>query len=304
MPPRPTHAQQPSPTLFLTVSGVLFADNRLLLEPGFVTDEPGDPSGEGEEVLVAEVVGEDGRTLLHHRVAIARYVADGEAMTEQAVLGKVPLPEAARTIRFLRDGILVHELPLPQAEPDVRLEWAPGDGPSGRQTLKWSAKDPAGMPLRFLPAYSNDGGQTWRPLGLPTTETSLEVDFDTLPGGNARIAVLATNGGRTARAASASFRLPKRPCLAIILSPEDGATVPSGSETWLQGQGYYLEEGAPEFEQLAWESSRDGDLGVGPLVAARLSDGTHDISLHAGPARRRGRNTIRIVVQPKSRRRR
>jgi hypothetical protein len=282
---------------------VLLADNRLLLEPGFVTDEPGDPSGEGEDALMAEVVGEDGGTLLHHPLATARFVGDGEAMAEQAVLGKIPLPEGARIIRFLRDGILVHELVLPQAEPGVRLEWDPGDGPSGRQTVKWSAKDPEGLPLRFLPAYSNDGGQTWRPLGLPTTETSLEVDFDTLPGGNGRIAVLATNGGRSARADSAAFRLPKRPCLATILSPEDGAMVPSGREVWLQGQGYYLEEGRPELEQLAWESSIDGDLGAGPLVAARLSDGTHDITLHAGPPKRRGSTAIRMVVQPQSRRR-
>jgi hypothetical protein len=221
MPPRPVRAEQPSPTQFLTVSGVLLADNRLLLEPGFVTDEPGDPSGEGEEPLVAEVVGEDGRTLLHHRLAKARFVGDGEEMAEQTVLGKIPLPDDARAIRFLLDGILVHELALPQSEPGVQLEWDPRDGPSGRQTLKWSAEDPRGLPLRFLVAYSNDGGQTWRPLGLPTTETSLEVDFDTLPGGVGRIAVLATNGGRTARASSAAFRLPKRPCLAMILGPED-----------------------------------------------------------------------------------
>jgi hypothetical protein len=298
---RPRVAEgRPELTRFLTVSGILLPDNRLLLEPGFVTDDPADPTGDGEESILAEVVGEAESTLLRHRLATARFVGDAEPLAEQAVLGKIPLPVGARSIRFLRDGILIHELVLPQAEPEVTLDWEPGDRPIGRQTVKWSASDRDGLPLRFIAGYSNDAGETWRPLGLPTTETSLEVDFDALPGGNGRLAVLATNGGRTTRAVSTAFRLPIRPCQALILSPESGSTVASGQDVQLHGQGYYLEEARPEVEQLAWESSIDGELGSGPFLAVPLSDGTHEITLHAGAGRRRGSTTKELIVEPSS----
>jgi hypothetical protein len=289
-------------TRFLTVTGILFADNRLLLEPGFVTDDPADPAGEGEEALVAEVAGETGDVVLRHKIPAAPFFGDGEAMAERSLLGKVPLPDGAHTIRFLRGGIVIHELELPRGVPNVRLDWSPEGTPTGTHVIRWSADDPEGRPLRFLLAYSNDTGRSWRPLSLPSTETAADVDFDRLPGGTCRIAVLATNGGETARAESSTFRLPKRPCWATILSPEDGSSLATGQEVTFQGQGYYLEERRPELTELEWNSSRDGQLGTGPVVATELSQGAHEITLLAGTGRRRGSASIQLRVEPPTRR--
>jgi hypothetical protein len=290
----PARDELPPPTRFLTVSGILFADNRLLLHPGFLTDDPADPSGEGEESLLAELVDEGGRVLLRHRLGAARFVTDGEPMAERAVLGKLPFPPETRTVRFLRDGLLLHELDVPESPPQVRLEWEPPDRPEGRQVIKWSGEHPDGLSLHFLPCYSNDGGKSFRPLSLPTEQSSVEVDFDLLPGGRARVALLATDGANTVRAESRVFKVDRRPCLATILSPEPGTTVPGGEEVWLQGQGYYLEEARAELEQLEWESSLDGSLGSGAIVAVILSEGVHTITLRAGTARRQGETSIEL----------
>jgi hypothetical protein len=288
---------QPAPTRYLTIGGVLLPDNRLLLEPGFTTEDPADPTGPGEDTMEAVVEDGEGRTLLRHPLAIGRPVADGEHLAERLVLGKLPLPAGARRIRFVHRDIVVHELEVPAEGPRVELAWDPPAQPTGRQVVAWKGEHPEGRELRFVPCFTNDRGRTWQPLAMSTTDTEIEVDFDRLPGGQVRIGVLASDGVNTVKAQSRAFRLPPRPCLATIVSPEDGATLPAGEPVLLHGQGYHLEQARPETEALSWTSSVDGDVGTGEMVMTALSPGSHELTLSACSGKRRGEATITVQVE-------
>lgn len=287
---------QPAKTRYLTIAGVLLADNRFLLEPGYTTEDPADPSGVGEESMEAVVEGDEGRVLLRHPLAIGRAVADAEHLSERLVVGKLPLPAGARRIRFVHRDVVIHELDVPTEGPRVELAWEPPAEPTGRHVVAWNGEHPEGRDLRFMPCFTADRGRTWQPLAMSTPDTEIEVDFDRLPGGQLRIRVLATDGVNTTSSESRPFRLPQRPCLATILSPEDGATLPADESVVLQGQGYHLEKARPETEGLSWTSSIDGELGVGATVMATLSPGRHELTLSACTGKRRGEATITVEV--------
>lgn len=285
------------PTRFLAITGLLFPDNRLVLSPGYTTEVDFDAVGPGETSLDAVVEGDEERVLLRHSIAVVPFVTDGEPVGADAVIGRIPLPEGTRRIRFERNGVTIHILEVPEAAPRLRLAWTPPEEPRGRVRVQWEGTHPEGRELEYAPFFSSDGGRTWQPLALPTTATAIEVDFDRLPGRRGRIAVLATDGVNTARAESRTFRLPQRPCLAMILAPEEDEAVAAGEELHLRGQGFYLETGEPEFEALEWSSSRDGPLGEGPALDVLLSPGRHEIELAAGRGRRRGTASVHVVVR-------
>jgi hypothetical protein len=122
------------------------------------------------------------------------------------------------------------------------------------------------------------------------------VDVEQLPGGErCRIRVRATNGVRSSEAVSPAFSVSVKACQAIIQQPIDGGTV--AAEVSLLGNGWYLEERQPELWALQWASDRDGPLGEGRGVFARLSPGEHVISLTAGTDKRAATASVRITVR-------
>jgi len=279
----------------MTVTGVLLPDNRLLLQPGFLTTETLYAAEDPESDLVVELFDDGGRPLLRFRLPVSPLAADG-AVAEQAVLGKVPFPADTRRLRFYRDDVPIHELEVPAGKPEVSLEWDPPEVVEGRHVVSWTGAHPDGLELHYILGYSTNGGHTWQPLTLPTPETQREVDFATLPGGRGRLGVFATDGANTVLAESSSFRVPAKGCLATILAPEDGARVEPGEPLWLEGQGLYLEERRLELERVRWTSSLDGELGREPALAVRLSPGRHRITFSAGSGRLRSETQITVEV--------
>lgn len=59
----------PEATQYLTVTGVLHPDNRLDLEPGFLTTEPAYAVEEPDSALVAELADASGKALLRFRLS-------------------------------------------------------------------------------------------------------------------------------------------------------------------------------------------------------------------------------------------
>ncbi len=136
---------------------------------------------------------------------------------------------------------------------------------------------------------------TWEPLSLGVGEPRLTVDFANLAGGDAcRVAVTASNGLRASRVVSGPFQVPEKPCAAVILRPIDGEEI--SPNVVLIGNGWWLEEGRPELETLAWTSDVQGELGLGRVVTAQLEPGTHHISLHAGREDRAGEDSVTVHV--------
>lgn len=290
---------QISATKYLTITGVLHPDNQLVLEPGFLTTVPEYAVEEPDSALVAELVNDDGKLLLRYRLPFGQVCTDGPALPYRLVAAKVPFPMSTRTIRFVLDGVLIHELEVPREAPIVSFVWDPGEDPEGKQRVRWSGEHPGGRELRYLLSYSNDDGRSWQPLSLPMVETEHDVDFRRLPGGSrCLLRVLATDGANTTAAISNPFERPTQPCYAMILSPEDNSTFDMGEPIQFQGHGYYLEEGQPELELLDWSSSVAGPLGRGASLELRtLSPGSHEITLTAGREGRAGttRVTVKIV---------
>jgi len=286
----------PEATRYLTVTGVLHPDNRLDLEPGFLTTEPADAVEDPDSALVAEMADADGKPLLRFRVSYGSPCTDGTAFADRLVMAKVPFPRATRMIRYLLDGVVVHELEVAREAPSVRLAWEPAEGTQGVRPVRWQGEHREGRELRYLLSYSADNGKTWQPLSLPVDETEQQVDFDRLAGGHrCRLRVLATDGVNTTEAVSAPFTRPIQPCYAMILAPEDGTTYEHDDPVRFQGQGWYLEEREPELDQLDWASSVDGPLGTGPIVElSGLSPGIHTITLTAGREGRTGTTTVTI----------
>jgi hypothetical protein len=285
-------------TQYLTVTGVLHPDNRLDLEPGFLTTEPANAVEDPDSALVAEMADADGRSLLRFRVSYGSPCTDGAAFADRLVMAKVPFPRATRMIRYLLDGIVIHELEVAREAPRVRLFWEPTEDIQGVRPVRWEGEHPEGRELRYLLSYSADNGVTWQPLSLPVDEAEHEVDFDRLAGGDrCRLRVLATDGVNTTEAVSTPFTRPVQPCYPMILAPEDGTAYERDEPVRLQGQGWYLEEREPELDQLEWASSVDGSLGTGAIVElSGLSPGTHTITLTAGREGRTATTTTTIRI--------
>ncbi len=219
-------------------------------------------------------------------------------MADRLVIAKVPFPRATRTIRFVLDGVTIHELEVAREAPAVRLTWESGEGTEGERQVRWQGEHREGRELQYLLSYSADNGRTWQPLSLPTPDTEHAVDFDRLAGGSqCRLRVLATDGVNTTAATSEPFERPIQPCYAMILEPDNGTAFGVGEPVRFQGQGYYLEEHESERELLDWASSVDGPLDHGALAEiSGLTPGAHTITLTAGRERRTGTTSVTIQI--------
>ena len=293
-------ADERDTTRYLTVVGILYPDNRLELRPGFSTELADLSVEDRESGVTVELLGERGEVLLRRGVAAGPVCADGAQVTYHLIAAKVPVPARSRAMRVLRDDVVLEELELAREPPRVSLEWSPPERPEGRHAIAWQADHPEGRELSFIAAYSHTGGKSWQPLSGPISSRELEIDFDLLPGGDrCLVQVRASDGFNTVSAESDAFAVPVKPCVAMILSPEEGAELAPDEPVLFQGQGYYLEEARPELEALRWSSSVDGPLGEGTLVQLPgLSPGDHEVVLEAGEGERigRARTAIRVAA--------
>jgi len=283
---------------YLRLIGRLYPDNRLVLRPAYLTDDPRFlPSGD-RHALQAELLDDDGRVLARSPVPATPYCTMSRLSTTLAVRADLPFAEKTRRIRFLRDDVLVHEIDVPPHSPRVKLTWRSGAEVRGKSRITWRADHPDGNALHYIVRYSHDDGATWRRIGDRTSETSAAIDFAALPGGKrCRVAVLATDGVNTDIARSGAFAVPVKACVALVLAPEDGTRITPGEALTLRGQGFYLEEQAAELEDLIWSSDRDGELGRGPLITVGApSAGRHRITLVAGRGRRAGKAVVAVEV--------
>jgi len=279
----------------IRLSGRLDADGHFTLRPAFPTEIPPERWRHDALAYVVEVLDGQGRTLT--RVPLS---ASGTCESESTALrGSVDLPSGSVRLNVLhvdgsvREPIVLASTPIPERPPELRLIAVPEGEVEGEFTLTWEASgDP--RPVRYFVDYSL-GREKWQPLNLSVSEPRLAVDFDSLAGGDAcRVAVTASNGLRASRVESGPFRVRVKPCAAVILRPVDGEEVPSNIV--LVGNGWWREEGRPEFEALTWVSDVQGELGRGRQITARLEPGTHHITLQAGTEDRVGEESVTVHV--------
>ncbi|BCS31438.1 hypothetical protein TBR22_A06390 [Luteitalea sp. TBR-22] len=270
-------------------------EGRLTVRPAFLTAIPPARWTSDTLVYVAEVFDAEGRAL--SRVPLSSSgTCEGQSIS---LRGSVDLPDGATRLDVLhvdgsgREPIVLGSVAVPARAPEVRLLETPDGQAEGEFRLAWEATgEPA--PVRFHVDYSAGGG-AWRPLSLGLSESSVTIDLAALAGGEGcRLAVTASNGMRATRVESPPFRVPIKPCAAVILRPVDGDTV--ASDVLLVGNGWWREEGRPELEALTWFSDVQGELGRGRSLAAHLERGMHRLTLRAGGQERVGESSVTVQV--------
>jgi len=107
------------------------------------------------------------------------------------------------------------------------------------------------------------------------------IHFEAMPGGTAQLRVLATDGFTTMETETTTVEIPTKGLRPMILSLQEGGTVPADVEIALVGQGYHYERRVTDNAELVW--SVDGEaLGRGPVIGVTLDTGRHEISLGVG----------------------
>lgn len=156
--------------------------------------------------------------------------------------------------------------------------WSGGDA----RTILWSGNDADDDTLFYSVYYTADGLE-WLPLASDIANTQVTVDPMQLPGGSsARVLVVVSDGINNARDLSdATFVVERKLPEVSITAPQDQALLPSHSVVLLRGFGHDKEDGSLLGSGLRWISSQDGILGTGSSVPARLSSGSHLITLAA-----------------------
>jgi hypothetical protein len=136
--------------------------------------------------------------------------------------------------------------------------------------------------LRYGIDYSADGGESWMPVHINLTQTSVPVDFDTLPGSEqALLRVWASNSVKTSLSRTPrAFAVVRKKPLVEIAAPANNAVVDSRLPLRLDAVAYSYEEGPlGSAESYSW--SVDGrPIGAGSrMLVPNLSPGKHIVTL-------------------------
>jgi hypothetical protein len=161
------------------------------------------------------------------------------------------------------DSLTVHPADGSTLGSQIHLNWTNGSG----SVMHWVW-------------FSEDGGATWQPAGLPTTDSSLTYDTGFLPAGNnISIQTISSDGFQQVAETISGLTMPNHAPVVQILFPTDGIQAPQTASWDLHGSAWDVEDGAMTG---SWSSSLDGSLGSGnDLWGVTLSTGTHVITYSA-----------------------
>ncbi len=161
-----------------------------------------------------------------------------------------------------------------------------------QMNVSWNATDADGDPLLFTLRYSNDNGATWRVLGSPVSETSMNVDMtDGLPGGTqSLLQVVASDGVHSSSATVGPFTVQRRAPRAFVLdeqyNPLNASITAAATQSQtvvLRGSAQDAEDGPLSGAALTWQVSgpmtRTGDGEQFTLVG--LPPGVYSVRLTA-----------------------
>jgi hypothetical protein len=178
---------------------------------------------------------------------------------------------------------------------------APGAVISGTTTISWTASDEDGDTLRYALLYSPDDGESWFPIAFEVEDTSLEVDTDSLAGGEwALVRVRASDGFNTTTADSAIFQVTRKAPSVWINTPGNDALIHPCEAIVLAGHAEDIEDGELTGAKVTWWSDRQGILGSGSqliLPSMALAPGRHEITLMATDSDgQTGRASVTVFV--------
>lgn len=151
--------------------------------------------------------------------------------------------------------------------------------------VAWRGSDEDGDDLTYELYYSVDGGSTFTLVLSDTTATSFSLNREDWPGSaEARFRVSVSDGTRSTFQDSVVFSVAEHRPQVWIDDPLDNDVFTSNQGIVLSATGYDNEDGILPFSAYRWESSLDGDLGIGEFIVLStgdLSTGSHRIKVTA-----------------------
>jgi len=253
-------------------------------------------------------LGTEGRATIKlidgHGVALYTTVFDPGEYTgqgEESWLFEVPALSNTEVIELYWDHELVASRERTANAPDVTITSPePGETLDENTLVSWSASDTDGDPLLATALFSHDDGESYLPMTVMTTTTTVPFVTAGKPSGQqAAIIVNVTDGMNTSKAVVTDLQFGSNNLPDVALStPIEGSVYRVGANVPLTGSAYDAEDGFLTGSSLVWYSDRDGLLGTGLGLNVLLSRGTHLISLQAtDSAQETGAGAVTIEVQ-------
>jgi hypothetical protein len=272
---------------FLTFAGTIDEAGALQMEPGFcvpyrIRDAwPSPADAEGIELLTVEFLAEGG-DLLHQAQLPLSPICTDPGVAGRAFAGSLTRHPDTAGLRLRIGEQILGERWSTGEGPRASLDWTPPAAGYGPVRVTWRAEVAGGDGQAAL-LYSNDAGASWDAVTppMPADEGSFDLDFDVLPGGTGILRLLVTDGIQTTARDSEPFRVHRKGVALSILTPGPEARLRRGEEIWFRGQAFDVERRDAADIELDWQSSRDGPLGGGWVMARTLSIGEHEITLRA-----------------------
>jgi len=142
--------------------------------------------------------------------------------------------------------------------------------------ISWMASQTkSSQGLNYIVMASNDGGNTWFPISIPTEQSKITIPTDFLHSSNNIIfKVIGSNGLGNVSDEVSGLKIENRKPKAIIKMPKDGWIGEKGTKWELKGYGEDIEDGI--IASGIWTSSIDGRINTDTDVI--LSPGKHTLT--------------------------
>ncbi len=236
------------------------------------------PIWDGEHTL--QLMDDAGSVLVETGVELAVstcQVQGTRGITGRKVIGYLPFHPRGGSVVFRRGDQIFYRSKLAASTPQIAITTLEQGG-DGQLHLRWEATHE--LPLRFNVVFV-DAGRRAIPIAREVAEYDLTIDTTKLQGGNGcSLAVLATDGLRSAMVRSERFDLPEQSPRLMIIMPNDGDLVSPDEPISLLGHAYDLAGRILSDEHLTW--SIDGVIvarGQRLAPAGPFEPGRHRIEL-------------------------
>ena len=288
------------PGTLLAARGTVGLDDSVTLAPFYVLDPAIAPPHPVSTSLAAagvtvpkgeysmRLVGGDGQALATYPIAVEAPSVIPEGPIQGLAFDElVAFDAGTASIEVLHGAKVIASRAVSSGAPSVHVEGVDLTTLPGQVTLSWSASDPDGDLLYFMPEASIDGGTTWRPLACDVMVHSQRYPASSLGGGpSMKLRVIATDGANTAWDDSETFALPDPPPDVRLSGVAEGARVPYGQVLELSGLATTPLEGSLSAEQLTWDVTGPTHVAATDrdLVLRELPPGLYTATLAARSA--------------------
>ncbi len=271
---------------FIRFDGTLLENMVFERKPGWETELVAHRPTEGDGTYQLELRDADGKVLVSvsPRVDFQKFCTlQDHAMRSTRVVAYLPFKPEGREMVFRRGDYEIDRDTVAADPPRVRITEVKSQ-PRGRVRIGWRSTHPAGKPLTYNVAYLAHAKRGFI-LVRGIRRTEYIADLSRFPGGiAARLAVLATDGTRSAFAVSKRINVTAKAPRVSIQAPIDRAELPADQPVTLSGLAVDIAGATLPDEFLLWRL--DGEevaRGTRLALAQGLQPGEHRATLRYKP---------------------